>query len=213
MCNNDTFGRLAFYLRFHEDTELQRQDRRELEDWYPLSSDKSPKVLADLFEAYAGAVYIQHGWKKLRRWLDGLLEPVVKAATGDYWVSSTPQQMFGPPSRPGGQHKYTPETRNQKDLLDYVERKKELFKTSGRAVVKMLPKSTGFRFDRNGWLEEPDCARLEVAVHLINMWISDIVADLWPEYHHATARAARFLSVRTFFFAASPSLMLILHRK
>lgn len=125
----------------------------------------------------------------------------MKAATGDYWLSASPQQMFGPPSRPGVHtlHSY-PETRSQKELLDYVERKRELLRSSGRVAVKVLPEATVFKFDNNGWLEEPDCGRLEVAVHLINMWICDIVVDLWPEYRHATAKAACFLSVSRMLF-------------
>ncbi|KAH9942047.1 ribonuclease III domain-containing protein [Amylocystis lapponica] len=205
VCNNDTFGRLGFYLKLHAHAHLSAQDNKIIDSWNPLCPEAPPKVLADLFEAYAGAVYIQHGWQRLSSWLSALLEPIVRRATGDYWLSARPEQIFGIPAHPA--HTLPcPETRSQGTLLDYVVFKRNWLAEQGTNAVRALPRGTRFRFEKKGWLCAPDCERLEVAVHLINMWICRIVIGLWPEYHQATSKAAHILSVSSFPVLRAPAL-------
>ncbi|OCH92748.1 hypothetical protein OBBRIDRAFT_811482 [Obba rivulosa] len=151
ICTNDTFGRLAFYLNFHKGAEMDERDAQDVDDWNPLSGVHPPKVLADLFEAYAGAVYIQHGWTKLERWLRELLDPIVMVATGDHWLSSSPQQIFGDPICQKVSHNPSLETTNQGKLLDYIEFKKGFLAKHGQPLLEALPQNVKFSFDTSVW--------------------------------------------------------------
>ncbi|TCD68666.1 hypothetical protein EIP91_010188 [Steccherinum ochraceum] len=204
VCNNDTLGRISFYLRFHHHAEFNKPDADQVDEWTPFSSDRPPKVLADLFEAYVGAVYVQHGWVKLQQWLEILFVPIVKAATGDYWLSITPEQLLG--TARSSRHKPSAaETRAQGKLLDYVEYKRDVLKPGGHHIINSLPPSTKFRFDqRTGRLLEPDVDRVEVAVHLINMWVCQVILQQWPEYHAVRAKAAHFFSEVTGLVTSEP---------
>ncbi|CAL1709610.1 unnamed protein product [Somion occarium] len=195
VCSNDTIGRLAFCLRFHVQANTDAQDRFSIDEWHPLSNDHPPKVLADLFEAYVGAVFVQHGWSILERWLNKLFTPIVKAATGDFWLSVSPEQLFGISSKTPKIKVMAPETKSQGKLLAYIEFKRDVLTAQGKLAVSALPPGTKYRFDqRTLRLQDPDAERVEVAVHLINMWICQIVINFWPEYHTARARAAHMLS-------------------
>lgn len=191
-------GRISFYLRFHHHAELGKQDAEDVDNWSPFVADRPPKVLADLFEAYVGAVYVHHGWTKLYNWLEKLFVPIVKAATGDYWLTVSPDQLLGI-SAPVRHKAMIPETRFQGKLLDYVEYKRDTPKAGAGLALDLSLKSTKYRFDRcSGRLQEPDVEKVEVAVHLINMWICQIVMQHRPEYHTARAKAAYLLSVGDF---------------
>lgn len=196
VCMNDTLGRIAFYLRFHDNAVLTQADTDAIGKWAPHFSKHPPKMLADLFEAYVGAVYVQHGWTKVQTWLDRLFVPIVKAATGDYWNSVSPAQFLGitPPRtfEPNFTH---PKAQDQ--LLNYVEFKGEKLRDGARLVLDLLPVFTKFQFDRRtGRLQEPDVDRVEVATHLINMWVCQVVNQQCPEYNTARARAAHLFTVR-----------------
>ena len=80
-------------------------------------------------------------------------------------------------------------------LLDHLDISRMFLKAKGREAIDMLPLNSAFRFDEKGELQPPDCDRVEVAEHLVNMWICQIVAQHWPEYHRAKAKAAHLFSV------------------
>ena len=70
VCNNDTFGRISYYLGLDRGAALSPQDREEVERWDHLKPGaQPPKVLADLFEVMVGAVPLQHGFLALDNWL------------------------------------------------------------------------------------------------------------------------------------------------
>ncbi|KAA1474402.1 hypothetical protein DENSPDRAFT_824273 [Dentipellis sp. KUC8613] len=191
ICNNDTFGRLSFHLHLHEHAALDAPDRAELDKWNPLSTDSPPKVLADLFEAYAGAVYLQHGWKKLFRWLRALFEPIVKVATRDFWYRDLPRGIESWHVNSGGEVK----AHLQSKFLDYLGFKGDFLAEKGRALRSALPADTGFVFSQEGMLQEPHCDEIEVAAHLVCMWICKTFMRLWPRYHQATAKAPHLATV------------------
>lgn len=151
-------------------------------------------MLADLFEAYAGAILIQHGWNRLRYWLERVFKPIIKLATADYWFANSGERIFGEPVRRRWRNEQL-EPRIENKLLDYINFKCGFMESKGRDVVDMLPSKTLFRFDKMGYLQEPDCDRVEVAIHLVNMWVCRIIIQLWPEYHFARAKAAHMLTV------------------
>ena len=198
MSNNDTFGRIAHGLRFDEHAELTHEDRKSVDKWNPCSSTRPPKVLADLFEAYAGAVFIQHGWRRLRCWLEPIFKPIIKLATADYWFARSGDEIFGDSSeRHWRNERLAPQIEDK--VLNYVYFKREFIEAKGQEAVDMLPSGTSFCFDRMGRLQEPYCDHLEVATHLVNMWICRIIIQLWPEYHFAKAKAAHMLTVSYIF--------------
>lgn len=140
-------------------------------------------------------MYIQHGWARLESWLEKVFGPIIKAATGAYWLSSSAEQIFGPSLRCPNDKVTFPETRSQAKLLDYIEFKRETLRSQGQEALDALPSTTKFKFDSGGRLQAPDVEMVEVAIHLINIWICKIIITLWPEYHTAIARAAHILSV------------------
>lgn len=195
VCNNDTFGRLSFYMQLHQNAELEVVDERAIEEWLPQSPTSPPKVLADLFESFAGAVFVQSGWDKLESWLRKLFGPIIKEVTGHYWLTTSSDQIFGHPTHPLSSRSTVPETRSQGRLLDYIEFIRAELLDRGSALLESLPPSKRFNFGAGGRLQEPEIDDVEVAIHLLNMWICHVVIEVWPKYHKAKAKAAHMLSV------------------
>ncbi|EMD37057.1 hypothetical protein CERSUDRAFT_51627 [Gelatoporia subvermispora B] len=195
ICTNDTFGRLAFCLNFHKDAKFDECDAREVQDWNPFCGNAPPKVLADLFEAYAGAVYIQHGLPRLRRWLEDLLEPLILVATADHWLSASPESFFGAPMQYKPPYDPVVETRRQSMLLDYMEFKMNHLTRHGKPLKNALPQEVKFNFDSKGCLKDPSGERLEVATHFINMTICKITINTWPGYVRARSKGPHLFTV------------------
>lgn len=194
LCNNDTFGRICFRLKLHERAVLNPYDRSQVDSYNPLLSTSPPKVCADLFEAYVGAVWTQHGWSRVVRWLKILFDPLIKAATGDFWFSPNPSYGIFV------QEPLYDQKGIQQSLLDLLARRDEVdfISSFGRKAVDTgLPKSTKFSFlRRSGEMDEPDCERLEIASQLINLWICDISLSLWPQYENSVDKFPHLVSVR-----------------
>ena len=178
---------------------MTKEDEKEVEDWTPWSVKRPPKVLADLFESYVGAVFVHYGWSKLRNWLEKLFVPIVKAATGDYWLKVSPDQLLGP-CRPLRHKSDAPENEMQAQLLDLIGAERTKLRSDASPVTNFLPKSTPFKLDQTtGKLQEPFLGKVETAVQLINMWICQAMIRQWPEYQTARARAAHLFSVSGIF--------------
>ncbi|TFY79500.1 hypothetical protein EWM64_g4516 [Hericium alpestre] len=192
ICNNDTLGRLSFYLRFHEHATLDEQDFHAFDDWNPQSNIPPPKVLADLFEAYCGAVYLQHGWRKLERWLDVLFRSIIQVATGDFWYSELPRSMRGRAPTSGKLE----ESRFQSKLLDFLEFKRDMITKRGQPIKDALPSDTQIKIADES-LKELHHDDSEISVQLLNFWICKIIIRIWPEYHEATARATHLATAIT----------------
>jgi hypothetical protein len=180
---------MASCLRLDEYANLASADRDAIANWNPQIRHKPPKVLADLFESHVGAIYLFHGWNKAWTWIQLLFEPLAKMATGDFWY-------FDLRLMPAGYYNSSSESGDMGKLLDFYLFKKDYLIARGQDALDSLPASTLFSFTDSRTLESPNCERLEVAVHLINLWICRICLKLWPEYHRATAKAAHLLSVR-----------------
>lgn len=185
VCNNDTFGRLAYYLHLDKHALLSEKDTRDIQGWNHDSSNVPPKVLADLFEAHAGAVFLDHGFPRLKRWFRDVFEPIIKEATRDYWYSSFTKES----SRSGHSSTFKGESATQGKLLDFLEFKRDSLRSDVHKARDSLPSNTRFTFDK-GRMQEPDCDRLEVATHFINLCISKIIVRVWPQYRHAKSKAA-----------------------
>lgn len=191
VCNNDTFGRLAFCLHFERHAKFDDEDALEVDAWNPQSSKRAPKALADLFEAYAGAVYMQHGWKRVMHWLSLVFEPIIKVATHDYWYHNLPNYMCG--DRFFGDNPMTP--RLQDKFLDFLEYKRDFLVEKCSPAMEALASDTRLVFSVKGELEEPHCEEIETAIQLLNFWICDMTWKIWPQYHHATVRAPHLATV------------------
>ena len=192
ICNNDTFGRISHRLGLDRDATLSPQDRGEVERWDPMRRGaRPPKVLADLFEAVVGAVFLQHGFLKLDNWLRKVFEPILNAATKDYWYSPTRTLAF---YRDHRSSTFSGAPHLQRRLVDYVCSERDFFEDQLFEMLRTLPKNTIFYFDEHDYLEAPDNERLEVASHFLNLSICHTIIRIWPRYGYAKAKAAHLAS-------------------
>jgi hypothetical protein len=195
ICNNDTFGRISYYLELDRDAALSPQDREEVERWDHLKPGvRPPKVLADLFEAVVGAVFLQYGFLRLDKWLRTIFEPILDAATKDYWYSTTRTVAFYRDHRTST---FSGASHLQRRLVDYIRSKRDFFEDRLSDMLYTLPKDTIFCFDEHEYLEEPHNERLEVATHFLNLSICHTIIRIWPQYGYAKARAAHLSSALT----------------
>lgn len=195
ICNNDTFGRISYYLELDRDAALSPQDREEVKKWDHLKPGvRPPKVLADLFEAIVGAVFLEHGFSKLDNWLRKIFEPILNAATADYWYSTTRTLAFYRDHRTST---FSGAPKLQRRLIDYICSECDFFEDRLSDTLHTLPSNTIFYFDEHEYLEAPDNERLEVAAHFLNLCICHTIIRIWPQYGHAKAKAAHLSSTLT----------------
>lgn len=197
LCNNDTIGRLAYQYRLHEEAIFNYHDDNEVKEWDPRHSLAPPKALADLFEAYVGALYEENGWNTMMTWLTALYKPLIQVATEDFL------QKGGDATRPLTESKSTKlllaEVAGcQTRLLDYLNFKGPTLIESGQAALDALPPATQFFFSSDGSLVN-DSDRAELATHLINFWICKIFIRVYPQLLQATYRGAHLITVRYYF--------------
>jgi hypothetical protein len=155
---------------------------------------RPPKVLADLFEAVVGAVFLQHGFLRLDNWLRTIFEPILNAATKDYWYSATRTLAFYRDHRTST---FSGASHLQRRLVDYICFERDFFEDQLSDVLHTLPENTTFYFDEHEYLEEPDNERLEVAAHFLNLSICHTIIRIWPQYGYAKAKAAHMSSTLT----------------
>ena len=141
-----------------------------------------------------GAVFLQHGFLRLDNWLRTIFEPILNAATKDYWYSATQTLAFYRDHRistfSGAPHL-------QRRLIDYICFEHNLFEDRLSEALYALPKNTIFYFDEHEYLEEPDNERLEVAAHFLNLCICHTIIRIWPRYGYAKSKAAHLSSALT----------------
>ncbi|KAG5645159.1 hypothetical protein DXG03_006783 [Asterophora parasitica] len=141
LSSNDTLGRIAWQLRLdtHPSTRLDLPDARQIRAWTPNTHLNThpgaapPKALADLFEAYVGAVYCYpapssapappgarfSAWPATYALLAPLLSPLLTAATHDVLFTLSPEEHDVPA------HWLTPDAlpwsdRTQCELLAWI---------------------------------------------------------------------------------------------
>jgi len=158
------------------------------------AGSRPPKVLADLFEAVVGAVFLQHGFLKLDNWLRTIFEPILNAATKDYWYSATRTLPFYRDHRTST---FSGAPHLQRRLIDYICSEHHFFEDRLSDMLYTLPTNTIFYFDEHEYLEEPDNERLEVANHFLNLCICHTIIRIWPQYGYAKAKAAHLSSTLT----------------
>ncbi|KAK7683760.1 hypothetical protein QCA50_013136 [Cerrena zonata] len=198
ICKNDTIGRLARALGIDKDAKLEKNDRWCNDSWYLALKESPPKVTADIFEAYVGAIFIQHGLHAASDWLQTLLTPVIKAAnkdfTHEYGIGNISPSYPEPKTEtklPWGDK--VPETDAQAALSDFL-RNRDMWswlREFGKVALDSLPsKEDGFRFRfSKGMLQGPSRDRIEVGERLLDLWVCQICTHEFPEYYMATSRA------------------------
>lgn len=193
LCNNDTIGRLAYQYGLHKEAVFNYHDENDVKNWDPRHSLAPPKALADLFEAYVGALYEEHGWDTVMTWLTALYKPLVEVATEDFL------QRNGDLARPLPESKSTEiflaeVVVYQARLLDYLNFKGPHLVESGQAALDALPPAAQFFFTMDGSLAN-DSDRAELATHLINFWICKIFMRVYPQLLQATYKGAHLITV------------------
>ncbi|KAJ7625100.1 hypothetical protein DFH06DRAFT_1229867 [Mycena polygramma] len=197
--NNDTLGRLAWWLHLDKYAALSREDAYAIQNWRPRRSRQPPpKALADLFESFVGAYCLERGWPALFSWLEPFFMPLVEIATQDFlrchqdtirspcYVSSWWRSEAG-----------TNTLETDQRILRFLRLHQSSLTSMGRVAVEALPLSTQFIFGGVEGELMNDCDRAEIAHHLISQWICNIYVSIFPEHCRATARAAHLATAIT----------------
>ncbi|KAK7042481.1 hypothetical protein R3P38DRAFT_2890713 [Favolaschia claudopus] len=203
--NNDTLGRLAWWFDLDKQASLSQEDNRAVRRWSPSRRDPPPKVLADLFEAFVGAYYLQRGRRAVLSWLEPFFKPLMDIATDEFLL----RPPFKAPSFVNNwwrDHNAASITQTVLQNFQYsLNGQQEALTRLGRVAVEAIPQSTKFFFTNGGEIVN-DCDRVEVAHHLISQWICDSYVSLYPAHQHATSRAAHLASTITNIILSDPSL-------
>ncbi|KAG6856716.1 hypothetical protein H0H87_001505 [Tephrocybe sp. NHM501043] len=90
LSNNDTLGRISHQIRLpqHACALLDPGDRRAAEAWARSQSGSPPKLFADIFESYTGALFLRHGWHYTHAWLRKVYAPIIAAAARDVFITT-----------------------------------------------------------------------------------------------------------------------------
>lgn len=195
LSNNDTLGRLAHQLQLHKTATLDVGVREDLDGWSSQQTHPPPKVLADLFEAYAGAVYEEHGWDVTTNWLVALFSPLIGKATQDYLNLKQQTPMTYLHRDLYVSHDLLDNLEHQEKFHDYLEFRADKFMTAAEPALSALPQSTKFVFGANGGIGN-DRDRVEIASHLVKFWICEIFMALYPENREALLKGPHLISVR-----------------
>ncbi|KAF9444198.1 hypothetical protein P691DRAFT_678068 [Macrolepiota fuliginosa MF-IS2] len=189
--SNDTLGRLAYQLHLHRKARLDDIDSEDVFGWGPQHYTSPPKALADLFEAYAGAVYEEHGWDATKEWLETLFTPLIEKATEDHLKQSVlpgylTQAIYI-------SHELLDNPVHQEKLHDYLEFKAKQFLTMAEPALSALPQSTKFVFGAKGDIGN-DRDMVEIATHLVKFWVCEIFMSLYPENREALLKGPHLVS-------------------
>ncbi|KAG6907604.1 hypothetical protein DXG01_008222 [Tephrocybe rancida] len=179
LSKNDTLGRIAHQLRLpqHARARLDPGDRRAAEAWSRRQSGSPPKLFADLFESYTGALFLRHGWHYTHAWLRKVYAPIIAAAARDALTTTevAPSRWSAPDAQPWTK-------RTQWSFEDFMEERSLELKEATKAVMQALPKS------------EVSTRREEVGMQLLKLWICELALSVYPELRGARERGAHFLS-------------------
>lgn len=191
--NNDTLGRLAYWLELDTYAALDLDDVRAINIWSRGRKRRPPpKALANLFEAFSGAYFTEHGWDALLEWLDAVLRPLVNIATEDFFrCKRTPPHVSNWWRQTDGI--YIKPSRYQRFLYRLAQQHESLV-LAGNSAIEAIPLSAKFIFSGEGEIVN-DLDRVEVAHHLLNQWIANTYVSLFPQYQGAISRAAYLATV------------------
>lgn len=179
LCTNDTFGRIAYSLGLHRKAALTASEKADIDAWDPHSPGRPPKVLADLFEAYVGALYHERGMPAVKKWLDRLFDSLDSAASKDLAseLRTAPETPSG--SRTRGGNCWV--TQEEIELLeDFIWEKRDDLRRRCSGFLDSLPKD--FFIVTN---KTPDSLRLELGDALLKLFIANQIVLQWPWYFHA----------------------------
>ncbi|GLB39883.1 hypothetical protein LshimejAT787_0703930 [Lyophyllum shimeji] len=186
LSNNDTLGRIAYQLRLHRHARLDPTDRLAADSWTPARAHPPPKLFADLFESYVGALYTHHGWTFTHAWLRRVYTPVLAAAARDVFFSTDdhalPARWLAPNALP---------------WRSSVQRAFEAFMDSRRERLRKGAEETLTSLPRVSVSGDAEATRVEIATQLLKLWICDIAQRVFPELKSATQGGAHFLSMVT----------------
>jgi len=185
---------MAYQLNLERYAEMDDLEAQKVDDWTPRVPWMPPKVLADLFEAYAGAVYEEYGWNFTAHWLSTLFRPLIEKANEDYLKNPVVVPRY-PRKGTYVTHKRLTNVTIQLQFNDFLESRSAKFIATVEPALLALPKGTKFIFEANGDIAT-DCNLVEIAIHLVNFWVCEIFMTLYPQNRDALYRAAHLVSVR-----------------
>jgi len=192
LSNNDTLGRLAHRLRLHEHASFDPEKKELVAGWSPKGVTVPPKGMADLFESYVGAVYVEKGWQAVLNWFTTLYAPLVPAAEDDFLCRHPGlNDVCLSPAFDG-----EPNIRGfQRQLVDSMTLSALILIKGAQELSENMPPSTIFTFDKSNGLAN-DSARELIGLDVINLWVCKICLHISPEILKATHHAAHLMTVR-----------------
>ncbi|KNZ81140.1 Ribonuclease 3 [Termitomyces sp. J132] len=179
LSNNDTLGRIAHQLRLpqHASVRFDSADRCAVEAWSRCKLGSPPKLFADLFESYMGALFLRHGWHYAHAWLKKVYEPLIAAAARDaFSTTEVAPLLWSVPDAPPW-----PE-QTQWAFEDFIDEREAEMREAIKVAMQSLPRS------------EVSSRREEVGMQLLKLWICELAFGVYPEIQSARDRGAHFLS-------------------
>jgi len=147
-----------------------------------------------MFEAVVGVVFLQHGFSRLDNWFGTIFEPILNAATKDYWCRATRNLPYHPDHR---NSTFSGAPHLQQRLVDYMCFEHHFFEDRLSDVLYTPPKTTIFYYDEREYLEAPNSEKLQVATHFLNLCICYTIIHIWLQYGYAKDNAAHTSSTLT----------------
>jgi hypothetical protein len=152
-----------------------------------------PKVLADLFEAYAGAVYEENGWEFTKQWLSSIFTPLIGKANNDYLRNAKLLPRY-PDKGTYITFERSYSTTIHVKFHEFLESGISKLVVMAEPVLSALPKSIKFVFGTNAEIGA-DCDKVEIATHLVKFWVCEIFMSLYPKTREALFKGPHLASV------------------
>ncbi|KAG6901735.1 hypothetical protein C0995_008389 [Termitomyces sp. Mi166 len=137
LSNNDTLGRIAHQLRLpqHASVRLDSVDRSAAEAWSRCKSGSPPKLFADLFESYTGALFLRPGWHYTHAWLKKVYEIITAAARDAFSTTEVAPLLWSiPDAQPWPQQ-------IQRDFEDFIDEREAEMQETTKVVMQSIPRS------------------------------------------------------------------------
>lgn len=181
---------MAFQLGLDKKARLDDADFESLRNFSPRYNVSPPKALANLFEAYVGAVFEEHGWNLTKDWLEILLKPLIEKAGEDYLDKPQTSLIQGVYVS----HRFLHKVEHHQKFFDYIEPRAEDFEIMARPALFPLPQGLKFVFGPKGDIGN-DRNVVDIATHLVKFWICRAFMSEYPENRKAYLKAPHLISV------------------
>ncbi|KAG5652513.1 hypothetical protein H0H81_004785 [Sphagnurus paluster] len=175
-------------LNLHAHASLSPADAHAIQNWSPASSSSTPpKVLADLLEAYIGALYTSSDWGPTYTCLRAVYAPVLAAAARDVIFTAAPRAHIVPP-RWRAPDALPWSAYIQHVFLAFIRTRAEQMRTSWEAALGVRKNARAVLL---GGEDE------EIGEQALKLWVCDAAMQTVPTLVVGDARGPHFLTMVT----------------